>query len=243
MSQRFMLSEDTYVKTIHGGPEEVRAWLNKQEGFINGTYQYLINPIGKDGKEIILPLLRVRNRTLEEYPTKVWRIYRSESDRLKGIPHKKPFLDMGAGCRPHPYATDAVEEGDRKWVTQQVKEDEEEGVINLELFRNKLKKGLNYHFGFNYNKKNLPYPDNYFEVIHSRGSMTYAATPHAFKEVYRTLKPGGKLILVTGDTENHLRKHVEVLKKQGFKKIEFKPISAYKIKNKIHYHGNLIGIK
>lgn len=236
--------ENVYVKTIHGGPGEVRAWLNKQPGFVNGTSEYYISPIDKDGKEIIIPVKR-RNLILEDYPTDRWRLYRSTNIMLANVPKKQPFLDMGARANPHPYATDATEVGPRRWVNQQVREEETEGRMNLDLFRNRLKKDLKYHFEFDYNRRKLPYPDNHFEVVYSRGSMTYAATQHAYKEVYRVLKHGGKLILDTGASERSITKTIDTLKKYGFKNVTFKQRDAYKLENVkgVHFSGLIIGVK
>lgn len=44
--------------------------------------------------------------------------------------------------------------------------------------------------------ENLPFDDHYFDVICSAGSLSYGDNQKVMNEIYRALKPGGKVIIV-----------------------------------------------
>lgn len=53
---------------------------------------------------------------------------------------------------------------------------------------------------------NIPYPDNYFDFIFSKSVIEHIFnTEHLFKEMYRVLKPDGKIIIMTPDYESRYK--------------------------------------
>lgn len=83
-------------------------------------------------------------------------------------------LDLGAGMHPDYRATHAID------------------LVKPE----KTFKGLKYKWGYNFNKEttNLPYKDNSFDVVVSIGSLgRNFESRNIYKEIYRVLKPGGRL--------------------------------------------------
>jgi SAM-dependent methyltransferase len=55
-------------------------------------------------------------------------------------------------------------------------------------------------------KEHLPFVDNTFDVIFSKSTIEHIHNPdHLFNELYRVLKPGGKVILMTPDWETNYK--------------------------------------
>lgn len=53
------------------------------------------------------------------------------------------------------------------------------------------------------NKEKLPFPDNYFDVVFSKSVIEHIRnTEHYMNEMYRVLKPGGRIILLVPDWES-----------------------------------------
>lgn len=101
-------------------------------------------------------------------------------------------LDIGAGSGPDLRATHAIDL--RK---------------PLRKFKN-----LEYEYGYDFNKEstNLPYPDNYFDLVVSYGALgRNFGSKNIYKEIYRVLRPGGRFEANWNVTKN--------FKKVGFKKI------------------------
>jgi len=49
-------------------------------------------------------------------------------------------------------------------------------------------------------KENLPYPDNYFDFLMCKSAIEHIRNVHhLLAEIYRVLKPGGKIVIMTAD--------------------------------------------
>lgn len=120
--------------------------------------------------------------------------YGSRAKRFKKYAGQK-VLDIGAGIGPDFRATHAID------------------LRNPgETFQN-----LDYKWGYDFNKEstNLPYGNNSFDVVVSYGALGMNfESAKIYKEIYRVLKPGGRLELnhTSGNT-------VLLLRKAGFEKL------------------------
>lgn len=137
---------------------------------------------------------------------------------------REPFLELGASAVPHPKATHAIDR-DSKSKTVHYADTlyREEGETTKEKFERKLK-AMDYRFGFNYNSQKFPWPNNSFKVVYSKASLGHYGNPsNAFKESYRVLKHGGKLIIDNfGGTETKIIKLRKMIANAGFSNITIK---------------------
>ena len=63
----------------------------------------------------------------------------------------------------------------------------------------------------------MPFPDNYFDLIVSRGAMGFFTDKvRAFEEIYRVLKPGGRTYIGGGDSRGWPRHPIDFMKKMFF---------------------------
>lgn len=150
---------------------------------------------------------------------------------MTGQKRKSKILDVGAGVFPHPRATHAVDAINKKSVYNVSKKDFDEykqdykNEYNRSLER-KLK-SLNYKFGINYNTQRLPYPNNSFDKIYSNGSLGTYGKLHAFKEVFRILKHGGKLEYGSiNGTKKELETKLKIPAAAGF--VNIRPVGIIK---------------
>lgn len=61
-------------------------------------------------------------------------------------------------------------------------------------------------FSCNLEKDKLPFQDNYFDVIFTKSAIEHVTNTHNFiNEVYRTLKPGGTLVIMTPDWQSQMK--------------------------------------
>lgn len=88
---------------------------------------------------------------------------------------------------------------------------------------------------------NLPYPDDYFDVIYSKSFLEHIRDPSIFlKEAYRVLKPGGLLLSMVPDWESQYKKfyddytHVSPFTIVSLKNIQlvvgFEEVEVYKFR-------------
>jgi ubiquinone/menaquinone biosynthesis C-methylase UbiE len=153
---------------------------------------------------------------------------------------------MGAHALPHPRSTHAVDIVDKKSVlwaaeNEQDMHDKREkpyGYTTKRILENRLKK-IDYRFNFNYNTQKLPWPNNYFDTIYSQGSLHAYGKPFAYKEIYRVLKQGGRLIYDIGDTRERLNKHFKMLKEIGFASGGIHNAGTYVYKGKERIGGKM----
>jgi ubiquinone/menaquinone biosynthesis C-methylase UbiE len=55
-------------------------------------------------------------------------------------------------------------------------------------------------------KEDIPYPDNYFDVVYHKSFLEHLYSPDkVMKETYRVLKPGGRVIILTPDWVSQMR--------------------------------------
>ena len=108
---------------------------------------------------------------------------------------KEPFLDMGAGIRPHSRSTHAVDYNPNSPISKYEIYEEYNDLKKLPSKENieRRLKSMDYKFNFNYNTQKLPWPNNSFKVVYSNGSLGVYGKQPAFKESFRVLKHGGKL--------------------------------------------------
>lgn len=87
---------------------------------------------------------------------------------------KRLILDLGAGDRVYPGATHAID------LHQRTESGVEYITINVE-------------------KARFPIQDDFFDLVISRGALLVAfGNLHTYREIYRVLKPGGKLVFMFG---------------------------------------------
>lgn len=126
--------------------------------------------------------------------------YGGRSKRFKQVKGQK-VLDIGAGISPDVRATHAID-----------LEKPDETFSNLK-----------YQWGYDFNKEttDLPYPDNYFNVVVSYGALGRNFwSKNIFRESYRVLKLGGHFELHVTPKTNKMS--VEAMKDVGFKNIKTK---------------------
>lgn len=110
---------------------------------------------------------------------------------------KKRILDIGAGANPDIRATDAIDLVDKQEIEREKNEFFEKqyaGICEHRARCTSKPKTLNqirFLYNIDYNKRKLPYADNSIDVIVSVHSFHRYGSPHALKEIYRILKPGG----------------------------------------------------
>lgn len=62
--------------------------------------------------------------------------------------------------------------------------------------------GIDIKKEINFNSDILPYPNNFFDIVYSKSLMEHLENPENYlKEVYRILKPGGKILSLIPDWE------------------------------------------
>ena len=132
---------------------------------------------------------------------------------------KEQFLDLGASNSPHPRATHAVDKMSKPAVFKETFKSKYliHGITKAE-FENKLKQ-MDYKFNFNYNTQKLPWPNNSFKMVYSNGSLGNFGKVAAFREAYRVLKHGGKLIFTFSKYEEKYYEMIKMLKNIGFIKM------------------------
>jgi len=159
---------------------------------------------------------------------------------------KKHVLDLGAHAVPHPRATHAVDHDSKKSILYTAENDlnyhdkreKPYGYTTKRIIENRLKK-IDYRFNFNYNTQKLPWSNNYFDTIYSQGSLYVYGKPFAYKEIYRVLKHGGRLIYDIGDTKERLDKHFKMLKEIGFTSGRIHNSGKYIYKGKERISGKM----
>ena len=119
--------------------------------------------------------------------------YGDRAKRFKKVVGQK-VLDIGAGRGPDFRATHAIDLSNPR-----------------KTFQN-----LDYKWGYDFNKEttSLPYSSNSFDVVVSYGALgKNFESANIYKEIYRVLKPGGRLELnhASGNT-------VSLMRKAGFEK-------------------------
>jgi ubiquinone/menaquinone biosynthesis C-methylase UbiE len=86
------------------------------------------------------------------------------------------------------------------------------------------KRGINAEFKVWHNRS-LPYPDNYFDLLLSIGTIHYESSEdlmmEALSEFNRVLKPGGATCIMTTGQDHELYKRAEVLGKHRYKIANF----------------------
>jgi ubiquinone/menaquinone biosynthesis C-methylase UbiE len=158
---------------------------------------------------------------------------------------KKLILDMGAANIPYPHATHAVDlVSKRGALTDEfnTKNDYYNGEITKQRFENMLKY-MDYKFNFNYNTQKLPWPNNYFDIIFSNGSIGAYGKENAYKEAYRVLKHGGKLKFTVGEPMEKLQKKGQMLTKIGFTKVHLIQAGTYMYKGEKMWGGFMVATK
>ncbi|TMO54056.1 class I SAM-dependent methyltransferase [Pseudoalteromonas phenolica] len=68
--------------------------------------------------------------------------------------------------------------------------------IDLARINTKVTQCINGHFISNVSAENMPFNNNEFDAVISQFALEYSQVELSIKEVYRVLKPGGKLYLV-----------------------------------------------
>ena len=120
-------------------------------------------------------------------------------------------LDWGAGINPDIRATDAIDRssGDnlQRKIAREVKD------FNLtkdeaKKLKNKIK-NVRYIWGINANETPLSYPSNSFDRVVSSGGINAWGNIFAYREVFRILKPEGKIEVNHVDPVGH-----EIIKKR-----------------------------
>jgi len=87
---------------------------------------------------------------------------------------KRFILDLGAGGRVYPGATHAID------------------------LHGRTEPGVEY-IAVNVEKARIPIADDFFDFVISRGALLIAfGNLHTYREIYRVLKPGGKLVFMFG---------------------------------------------
>jgi SAM-dependent methyltransferase len=155
------------------------------------------------------------------------------------------ILDMGAANIPHPISTHAVDSGSKKITLScnfSNKNDYVNGYITKPTFERMLER-MDYRFNFNYNTTKLPWPDNFFDVVYSNGSIGRYGKPYAYKEAYRVLKRGGRLDFSTGGTKERIQKLFDMLQGIGYKQAGTDEFGSYMYNGKQQYGGHIIAIK
>jgi len=74
--------------------------------------------------------------------------------------------------------------------------------------------GLTNHEILHIEKEDIPYPDSFFDVIISNGAVNLSPCKElCFRELYRVLKPGGKIrfadVILAGELPPHLAGSIE----------------------------------
>jgi len=86
------------------------------------------------------------------------------------------------------------------------------------------KRGINAEFKVGHNRS-LPYPDNYFDLLLSIGTIHYESSEElmmeALTEFNRVLKPGGAACIITTGQDHDLYKKAEVLGNHRYKIANF----------------------
>jgi len=158
---------------------------------------------------------------------------------------KEPFLELGASAVPHRNATHAIDRDSKKRTLNFANTlYKEEGETTKEQFERRLK-AMDYKFGFNYNTQKFPWPNNSFKVVYSKASLgSYGNPAHAFKESYRVLKHGGKLVFDSHGTKIHLMNLKKKLADNGFVNIHMTQTEeSYVYKGKTIYDVKISAIK
>ncbi len=117
--------------------------------------------------------------------------------------------------------------------------------INTTMVRKLQKDGFHVKEG---NVTNIPYEDNFFDVVHCSNIIEHLTPDDAqtmFREMKRVLKPGGEIILITPmpktvwNTFGHVKPYPPMAIKKLFREVSleaFDSIRGLKIKN-IFYYG------
>lgn len=126
--------------------------------------------------------------------------YGGREMRFKGVSGQR-VLDVGAGISPDVRATHAID----------LRKPDE------------TFSGLKYQYGYDFNKEttNMPYSDNYFDIVVSYGALGRNFwSQNIFSEIYRVLRPGGHFELHVTPKTNKMS--VATMKNVGFKDIKTK---------------------
>jgi SAM-dependent methyltransferase len=160
---------------------------------------------------------------------------------------REPFLDLGASAVPHRSATHAVDRDSKTKVVGWIKEyTEDSGTPTTKEKLERKLKSMDYRFGFNYNTQKFPWPNNSFKVVYSNASLgRYGNPKNAFKESYRVLKHGGKLIIDSfGGSREQIQKVKTMIVNTGFTNVTIKLDKDVYIHNgKENYSGKLTATK
>ena len=157
---------------------------------------------------------------------------------------REPFLELGASAVPNSRATHAIDRDSKKKTIHMADTlYREERETTKEQFERRLQ-SMDYKFGFNYNTKKFPWPNNSFKIVYSRASLgNYGNPSHAFKESYRVLKRGGKLIFDMNGTKEELLRIKSKLVNIGFVEISIRVGNPYTYKGKTKYSAKISAIK
>ncbi len=157
---------------------------------------------------------------------------------------KDPFLELGASAVPHPRATHAIDRDSKKRTLNFANTlYKDEGETTKEKFERRIKQ-MDYKFGFNYNTQKFPWPNNSFKIVYSHASLSHYGNPsHAFKEAYRVLKHGGKLIFDASGTKRQLINLKKKLIDIEFSNISIRIGEEYTHEGKTEYDTKVSAIK
>lgn len=157
---------------------------------------------------------------------------------------KEPFLELGASAVPHSRATHAVDRDSKKKTIRYADTlYTEEKETTKEQFERRLK-AMDYRFGFNYNTQKFPWPSNSFKIVYSHASLSNYGNPsHAFKEAYRVLKHGGKIIFDAVGNKEALLKIKTKLLDAGFSNISIRIEEGYVYKGENKYNAKVSATK